>query len=113
VNLIPSTMDMASDGTRFDLGDFFALRPARGEEGEFVPAAEAARECLDDENPDLPVSSEFGGRDRSSTIRLRSAEIAFLSPGPDRRVDLTRRLGFSGPNRSVDVNEDNMVETGP
>ncbi|MGA1265714.1 MAG: type II secretion system protein [Phycisphaerales bacterium] len=113
VNLIPSTMDMAADGTRFDLGDFFALRPVRGDESEFVPASEAARECLDDENPDLPVNSEFGGRDRSSTIRLRSAEIAFLSPGPDRRVDLTRRLGFSGPNRSVDVNEDNMVETGP
>ena len=113
MNFTPAAPDTSKDGTAFDLGDFFALRPTRADESDFVPKAEAARECLDDENPDLQNDAEFQGRDRSSTRRLRSAEIAFLSAGPDRRVDLTRRLGFAGPNKTLDVNEDNLVETGP
>ena len=58
------------------------------------------------------------GRDRSSTRRLRAAEFALLSYGPDKRADLSRRVSFSGPKDSggvgrENVNEDNMVETGP
>jgi prepilin-type N-terminal cleavage/methylation domain-containing protein len=113
MNFSPSAPDTTQDGTAFDLGDFFALRPTRADEADFVPKSEAARECLDDENPDLQMDGEFQGRDRSATRRLRAADVALLSAGPDRRVDLTRRLGFSGPNRTRDVNEDNIVETGP
>jgi hypothetical protein len=58
------------------------------------------------------------GRDRSSTRRLRAAEFAVMSYGPDRRADLSRRVNFSGPKAAgakgrENVNEDNMVETGP
>jgi hypothetical protein len=113
MNFSPSAPDTTQDGTAFDLGDFFALRPTRADEADFVPKTEAARECLDDENPDLQTDGEFQGRDRSATRRLRAAEIGLLSAGPDRRVDITRRLGFSGPNKTQDVNEDNIVETGP
>jgi prepilin-type N-terminal cleavage/methylation domain-containing protein len=118
LNYTPSQPNKANDGTAFDLGDFFALRPSNTSEGDFLDAAEASREALDDENPDLPVDPTMKGRDRSSTRRLRAAEFALLSYGPDRRADLTRRVNFSGPKAAgakgrENVNEDNMVETGP
>jgi prepilin-type N-terminal cleavage/methylation domain-containing protein len=118
LNLTPTQADKSSDGTRFDLGDFFALRPSTAAEGDFLDAAEAAREALDDENPDLPLDPDMKGRDRSSTRRLRAAEFALLSYGPDRKADLSRRVNFSGPKGTGgkgrdNVNEDNMVETGP
>ena len=58
------------------------------------------------------------GKDRSSTRRLRAAEFALLSYGPDRKADLSRCVNFSGPKGTGgkgrdNVNEDNMVETGP
>ena len=117
-NLTPSSVDRASDGTRFDLGDFFALRPSSGPEADFLDAAEASREALDDDNPDLAADAAMKGKDRSSTRRLRAAEFALLSYGPDKRADLTRRVNFSGPKLPSgkgreNVNEDNMVETGP
>ncbi|NBX26464.1 MAG: hypothetical protein EBQ99_10545, partial [Planctomycetes bacterium] len=92
----------STDGTAFDLGDFFALRPTRADEADFVPTDEATRECLADPSGD-----------RSATRRLRAAEIAVMSAGPDRRLDLSRRVAASGPNGGVNVNEDNLVETGP
>ena len=49
VNLTPNTPDLATDGTKFDLGDFFALRPTQGIESEFVPAAQAATDVLADQ----------------------------------------------------------------
>jgi len=118
MNLTPSQLDKTSDGTRFDLGDFFVLRPSVSSEGDFLDSAEAAREALDDENPDFPMDPAMKGRDRSSTRRLRAAEFALLSYGPDKRADLSRRINFSGPKAAgskgrENVNEDNMVETGP
>ena len=113
MNMTPSAADPATDGTRFDLGDFFALRPTRADEADFVDKAETAREALDDENPDMTVDPTMNGRDRSSTRRLRAAEFALLSYGPDKRADLTRRVNFSGPRKDLNVNEDNIVETGP
>ena len=113
VNLMPNTPDQATDGTRFDLGDFFALRPAKGDNADFVPDEQAKTDVLDDENPDLQTSSSINGKDRSSTPRLRSAEFALLSSGPDKKLDRSRRVGLSGPNKDVDVNADNIVETGP
>ena len=113
VNLMPNTPDQATDGTRFDLGDFFALRPAKGDNADFVPDEQAKTDVLDDENPDLQTSSSINGKDRSSTPRLRSAEFALLSSGPDKKLDRSRRIGLSGPNKDVDVNADNIVETGP
>ena len=118
LNMTPGTPDNASDGTRFDLGDFFALRPSAGPEADFLDPAEAARESLDDENRDMAADPAMKGKDRSSTRRLRAAEFALLSYGPDRRADLTRRVNFSGPKSAAgkgrdNVNEDNMVETGP
>ena len=68
---------------------------------------------LDDENPDLELTSSINGKDRTSTPRLRSAEFALLSSGPDKKLDRTRRIGFGGPNKDVNVNADNIVETGP
>lgn len=112
VNLTPNTLDQATDGTKFDLGDFFALRPTQGIESEFVPAAQAATDVLADSN-----------LDRSSTPRLRSAEFALLSTGPDKKLKQDRRIGiditaspkfdYQNPNNDVDVNADNIVETGP
>ena len=112
VNLTPNTPDQATDGTKFDLGDFFALRPTQGIESEFVPAAQAATDVLADLNGD-----------RSSTPRLRSAEFALLSSGPDKKLVRDRRIGiditaspkfdYQNPNNDVDVNADNIVETGP
>ena len=112
VNLTPNTPDQATDGTKFDLGDFFALRPTQGIESEFVPAAQAATDVLADLNGD-----------RSSTPRLRSAEFALLSSGPDKKIVRDRRIGidittspvfdYQNPNNDVDVNADNIVETGP
>ena len=112
VNLTPNTPDQATDGTKFDLGDFFALRPTQGIESEFVPAAQAATDVLADLNGD-----------RSSTPRLRSAEFALLSSGPDKKLERQRRIGiditaspvfdYQNPNNDVDVNADNIVETGP
>ncbi len=118
LNYTPSQTDKANDGTRFDLGDFFVLRPSGATEGDFLDAAEAAREALDDENPDFPVDPAMKGRDRSSTRRLRAADFAVMSYGPDKRADLSRRVNFSGPKAAggagrENVNEDNMVETGP
>jgi type II secretory pathway pseudopilin PulG len=113
VNLTPNTPDQATDGTNFDLGDFFALRPTRGDQGDFVPDAQAKNDVLDDENADLPASTTINGKDRSSTPRLRSAEFALLSSGPDKKMDRTRRIALSGPNKDVDINADNIVETGP
>ncbi len=113
VNLTPSTPDQATDGTNFDLGDFFALRPTKGDQGEFIPDAQAKTDVLDDENADLPTSTTMNGKDRSSTPRLRSAEFALLSSGPDKKMDRTRRIALSGPNKDVDINADNIVETGP
>ncbi len=113
VNFTPNTPDQATDGTNFDLGDFFALRPSKADENEFVPDAQAKFDVLDDENPDLQVDAAIAGKDRSSTARLRSAEFALLSSGPDKKLDRTRRIGLSGPNKDVDVNADNIVETGP
>ena len=113
VNLMPNTPDLATDGTKFDLGDFFALRPSKVDTGEFVPDAQARTDVLDDENPDLALTSSINGKDRTSTPRLRSAEFALLSSGPDKKLDLTRRIGFGGPNKDVNVNADNIVETGP
>jgi hypothetical protein len=112
VNLTPNTLDLSTDGTKFDLGDFFALRPTQGIESEFVPAAQAATDVLADLNGD-----------RSSTPRLRSAEFALLSSGPDKKIVRDRRIGidittspvfdYQNPNNDVDVNADNIVETGP
>ena len=112
VNLTPNTLDQSTDGTKFDLGDFFALRPTQGIESEFVPAAQAATDVLADLNGD-----------RSSTPRLRSAEFALLSSGPDKKLVRDRRIGiditaspvfdYQNPNNDVDVNADNIVETGP
>ena len=113
VNLMPNTPDQATDGTKFDLGDFFALRPSKVDVGEFVPDAQARTDVLDDENPDLELTSSINGKDRTSTPRLRSAEFALLSSGPDKKLDRTRRIGFGGPNKDVNVNADNIVETGP
>jgi prepilin-type N-terminal cleavage/methylation domain-containing protein len=118
LNLTPTQADKSADGSRFDLGDFFVLRPSNASEGDFLDVAEATREALDDENPDLPFDPQLSGRDRSSTRRLRAAEFALLSYGPDRRADLSRRVNFSGPKAAgakgrENVNEDNMVETGP
>jgi hypothetical protein len=113
MNMTPSSSDASTDGTRFDLGDFFALRPTRADEADFVDKAEAAREALDDENPDMAIDGTMNGKDRSSTRRLRAAEFALLSYGPDKKADLTRRIGFSGPRKEINVNEDNIVETGP
>jgi hypothetical protein len=113
MNMTPSSADPSTDGTRFDLGDFFALRPTRADEADFVDKAEAAREALDDENPDMATDGTMNGKDRSSTRRLRAAEFALLSYGPDKKADLTRRIGFSGPRKEINVNEDNIVETGP
>ena len=113
VNLTPNTPDQATDGTNFDLGDFFALRPTKGDQGEFIPDAQAKNDVLDDENADLPTSTTMNGKDRSSTPRLRSAEFALLSSGPDKKMDRTRRIALSGPNKDVDINADNIVETGP
>ena len=112
VNLTPNTLDQSTDGTKFDLGDFFALRPTQGIESEFVPAAQAATDVLADLNGD-----------RSSTPRLRSAEFALLSSGPDKKLVRDRRIGiditaspvfdYQNPTNDVDVNADNIVETGP
>lgn len=113
VNLMPNTPDQATDGTKFDLGDFFALRPSKVAAGDVVPDAQARTDVLDDENPDLQLTPSINGKDRTSTPRLRSAEFALLSSGPDKRIDRTRRIGFGGPNKDIDVNADNIVETGP
>jgi len=113
MNLTPSAADASTDGTRFDLGDFFVLRPTRAEEADFIDKKESAREALDDENPDMETDAEASGKDRSSTRRLRAAEFALLSYGPDKKADLTRRINFSGPRKEINVNEDNIVETGP
>ena len=112
VNLTPNTPDQATDGTKFDLGDFFALRPTQAIESEFIPDAQAATDVLADAN-----------NDRSSTPRLRSAEFALLSTGPDKKLKQDRRIGiditaspkfdYQNPNNDVDVNADNIVETGP
>jgi prepilin-type N-terminal cleavage/methylation domain-containing protein len=112
VNLTPNTPDQATDGTKFDLGDFFALRPTQAIESEFIPDAQAATDVLADEN-----------NDRSSTARLRSAEFALLSSGPDKKLERKRRIGiditpspkfnYQNPNNDVDLNADNIVETGP
>ena len=112
VNLTPNTPDQATDGTKFDLGDFFALRPTQAIESEFIPDAQAATDVLADAN-----------NDRSSTARLRSAEFALLSSGPDKKLVRDRRIGiditaspvfdYQNPNNDVDVNADNIVETGP
>ena len=112
VNLTPNTPDQATDGTKFDLGDFFALRPTQAIESEFIPDAQAATDVLADAN-----------NDRSSTARLRSAEFALLSTGPDKKLKQDRRIGiditaspkfdYQNPNNDVDVNADNIVETGP
>ena len=112
VNLTPNTLDQATDGTKFDLGDFFALRPTQAIESEFIPDAQAATDVLADAN-----------NDRSSTARLRSAEFALLSSGPDKKLERQRRIGiditaspifnYQNPNNDVDVNADNIVETGP
>lgn len=112
VNLTPNTPDQATDGTKFDLGDFFALRPTQAIESEFIPDAQAATDVLADAN-----------NDRSSTPRLRSAEFALLSSGPDKKLARDRRVGiaipappqpdYQNPNNDVDVNADNIVETGP
>ena len=112
VNLTPNTPDQATDGTKFDLGDFFALRPTQAIESEFIPDAQAATDVLAD-----------GNNDRSSTARLRSAEFALLSSGPDKKLERQRRIGiditpspifnYQNPNNDVDVNADNIVETGP
>ena len=112
VNLTPNTPDQATDGTKFDLGDFFALRPTQAIESEFIPDAQAATDVLADKN-----------NDRSSTARLRSAEFALLSSGPDKKLERQRRIGiditaspifnYQNPNNDVDVNADNIVETGP
>ena len=112
VNLTPNTPDQATDGTKFDLGDFFALRPTQAIESEFIPDAQAATDVLADAN-----------NDRSSTARLRSAEFALLSSGPDKKLERQRRIGiditaspifnYQNPNNDVDVNADNIVETGP
>ena len=112
VNLTPNTPDQATDGTKFDLGDFFALRPTQAIESEFIPDAQAATDVLADAN-----------NDRSSTARLRSAEFALLSTGPDKKIKQDRRIGiditaspkfdYQNPNNDVDVNADNIVETGP
>ena len=113
VNLTPNTPDQATDGTKFDLGDFFVLRPTKGNESEFVPNDLAKTDVLDDANPDLQLNTQFNGKDRSSTARLRMAEFALISSGPDKKMDRTRRIALSGPNKDVDVNADNIVETGP
>ena len=112
VNLTPNTPDQATDGTKFDLGDFFALRPTQAIESEFIPDAQAATDVLADAN-----------NDRSSTARLRSAEFALLSSGPDKKLERQRRIGiditpspifnYQNPNNDVDLNADNIVETGP
>ncbi len=101
-SFMPNSPDASNDGTKFDLADFFALRPSRAEESEFVSENEAKDQVLADADGD-----------RSGTIRLRSAEFAFLSAGPDGKLDLERRITFSGPRKDVNVNEDNLVETGP
>ena len=61
----------------------------------------------------MAIDGTMNGKDRSSTRRLRAAEFALLSYGPDKKADLTRRIGFSGPRKEINVNEDNIVETGP
>lgn len=91
----------------------FVLRPTKGNESEFVPNDLAKTDVLDDANPDLQLNTQFNGKDRSSTARLRMAEFALLSSGPDKKMDRTRRIALSGPNKDVDVNADNIVETGP
>ena len=118
VNLTPNTPDQATDGTNFDLGDFFALRPTKGDQGEFLPYSQV-ESIIDDGNvdlPDMPITvggKTFTVKDISSTPQLRSAEFALLSSGPDKKMDRTRRIALSGPNKDVDINADNIVETGP
>ena len=101
-SFMPSSPDATNDGTKFDLADFFALRPSRAEESEFILKDEAKNQVLADADGD-----------RSGTIRLRSAEFAYFSAGPDGKRDLRRRITLRGPRSDINVNEDNLVETGP
>lgn len=87
--LDPAIDDAATNGSQFDLGDFFALRPAsipRGAAGDGV--------------------TDFNG-DSTTTRALQGADFALMSVGPDRRWNPFYRNDLDG------FNADNIVETGP
>ncbi|MFO0829719.1 MAG: type II secretion system protein [Phycisphaerales bacterium] len=71
-----------------DLGDIIALRPAEVRPGEDVPGVVDAN------------------GDSTTLMRLKSANFALMSRGPDKSWDKARRRG---PD---DLNKDNIVETG-
>lgn len=87
--LDPSIDDVARNGSQFDLGDFFALRPAT------MPGNAASDGVAD-----------FNG-DTSTTRALQGADFALMSVGPDRRWNPLYRNDADG------FNADNIVETGP
>jgi len=89
VNLDPSMNDPANNGSQFDLGDFFALRP------QVIPPGAAADGIPDANN------------DTATTRNLQGASFALFSSGPDRRWNPYRRVDQDG------LNADNIVETGP
>jgi len=85
----PSREDERRDGRQFDLGDFFALRPASLVKGG---AADGV--------------ADFNG-DTTTSRALQTAEFALFSPGPDRRWNPLYRNDADG------FNFDNIVEVGP
>lgn len=87
--LDPAREDERRDGRQFDLGDFFALRPAAMARG-------AATDGI----------ADFNG-DTTTTRALQAAEFALLSVGPDRRWNPLYRSDADG------FNFDNIVEVGP
>lgn len=89
INLDPSMSDPATDGSAFDLGDFFALRP------QTIPVGAAADGIPDANN------------DTATTRNLQGASFALFSSGPDKRWNPYRRVDADG------FNADNIVETGP
>lgn len=89
VQLDPAIGDSATNGSQFDLGDFFALRPR-----------------------DIPRGAEADGiadaaGDTTTTRALQGAAFALHSSGPDRRWNPLRRIDLDG------FNADNIVETAP
>ncbi|MBX3355097.1 MAG: type II secretion system protein [Phycisphaeraceae bacterium] len=89
VQLDPSLPDPSTNGSQFDLGDFFALRPVS------IPRG-ADADGIADLNGD------------TSTLRaLQAASYGLHSCGPDRRWNPLRRVDSRG------FNADNIVEFGP
>lgn len=89
VSLDPSLGDPASNGSQFDLGDFFALRP------ETIPKGADSDGIADFHN------------DATTTRALQAASFGLHSCGPDKKWNPMYRVDQAG------TNADNIVELGP